>query len=222
MKNTRVRKLIYRLLFVIVTGASISLSQAEDENALHKECFKEHKGRSCVRLGTALWQSPSARLQARQAFAKGCELKIESACTLKEMPINEGAVAIGSAKPEAAGPIVPGIEMTGPAQFKVSRSAARRFAGDLEYTLQSAKLNPEKTNGKISGYRFTEIKKHSVFEALGFRRNDVVLKINDQEIHSPSEAAQLLPQLLYGPTDRYAVKISRAGQDLVQNFEIVD
>jgi|GEM_PF-5174962 len=209
-----------RILFVLVTCASISLSQAENLNSLNTECFKQNKGRSCVRLGTTLWQTPQKRDEARAAFAKGCELKIESACTLKDLNKESGTAAevARDSKPESS-PV--GIEKTGPLNYKVSRQAAVKYAGDLENTLSTAKmvLNVNK-KGETQGYRFKSIEKGSVFAALGFQQNDVITHVNDQKIASPGDAMSLLPTLLYGATDEYAVRVVRGGQNLTQQYEI--
>lgn len=205
-----------RILFVVVTGASISLSQAEDQNALHKECFRQSKGRSCVRLGTSLWQDPQQRNEARAAFAKGCQLKVESACTLKDM----GMPAAGESAKSQEGKL-DGIEMTSPTNYRVSRKVIAKYASDLETTLSTAEMTKQKSDGKVVGYRFKSIDSESIFAALGFLKEDVILRVNDQTIATPEDAMTLLPSLLYGSADQYVVQMSRGGLVSSRRYDIV-
>jgi hypothetical protein len=216
-KTPRSKKIAYRLLFVAVTCAAIPLSQAEDQTKLYKECFRQNKGRSCVRLGTTLWQTPAKRTEARAAFTKGCELKIESACTLKEM----GVSTSDQAKPVADASS--GIEKTGPSSYKVSRGTVMKYAQNLDETLSTAKMVTSTTkSGEAQGYRFKSIDKDSVFAALGFQQNDIITQVNEQKIVSPTDAMNLLPTLLYGATSQYDVQMIRGGQPLTQKFQIVE
>ena len=206
-----------RILFVAVTGASISLSQAEDQNALHKECFRQDKGRSCVRLGTTLWQDLQQRNEARAAFAKGCQLKVESACTLKDL-----GVATAGETPTNHNTNFDGIEVTGPTSYQVSRKIIAKYAGDLESTLSTAEMTKQNTDGKVVGYRFKSIASESVFAALGFLKDDVILRVNDQSIATPDDAMMLLPSLLYGSANQYVVQMSRRGQVSSRRYHIVE
>lgn len=226
MKPPVLRTVTSRILFVVVTCASISLSRADDLPGLNKECFQQKKGRSCVKLGTTLWQTPARRAEARAAFAKGCELKIESACTLKDMPsasTEDGDVGIGTAKPESKPTAAfKGIEKTGPAKYQITRSAAMKYAGDLDGTLSTAQMETGVTKGEPLGYRFKSIEKNSVFSALGFLPGDVIIKVNDQKISTPADAMSLLPSLLTGETDLYAVHMMRDGHPLTQQYQITE
>lgn len=215
-----------RILFVVVTCAAIALSRADDLPGLNKECFQQKKGRSCVKLGTSLWQIPARRNEARAAFAAGCDLKIESACTLKDMPAStseEGDVGIGTAVPEAKSKhAIKGIERSGPSKFKISRTTAVEYAGDLDNTLSTAEMEANVVKGVRQGYRFKSISKTSIFSALGFLPNDVITRVNDQEIKSSADAMSLLPSLLTGQIELYAVHMIRDGRSITQQYQIAD
>lgn len=233
VESMKLRKSVYKNLFarfliVVVTCAAIPLSQAEDQNQLNKECFRQNKGRSCVRLGTTLWQSEEKRADARRAFAKGCELKIESACTLKEMGVSTADTAdknlAGGSAQNAGGTDkteISGIEKTGPTSYKVARGTLTKYAGDLDNTLSTAEMVSQKTKGAAVGFRFKSIDKESVFEKLGFRVGDVVTQVNDQKVTTREDALAILPGLLYGSTESYRVRLIRDGQAVTQDFQIV-
>jgi len=201
-------------LLVLSLFSVFSCSAAAETADLHKECFAQNKGRSCVRLGTTLWQTPASRDEARKAFAKGCELKVESACALKDL---KPAAAAAAEKP----PETKAVQKKGADLFIVSRSAALSYAADMQNTLSTAKMEAEKKpSGAVSGYRFVEIEEGSVFAALGFLVKDIVTHVNGRAITSPSEATAMLPGLAY--KDRFAVQIIRGGKNAVQNYQLVD
>lgn len=202
LTKTVSKKITIRLLFAAVTFAAISLSRADGLSDLNKECFQQKNGRSCVKLGTTLWQTPTKRDQARAAFTKGCELKQESACTLKDMPAPSTA-------PE-------------PVTINIPRGKALGYAANLSQTLATAEMEPYKQNGKTEGWRFKSIEPISIFRDLGFKPGDVILKVNNQKISSPNEAMTLLPALITGETDLYKIEMTRDKRTYIQTFQIID
>ncbi len=204
------------ILFTIL----LAIAHADD-SALRKECYEQSKGRSCVSLGTALWQNKLTRDDARKAFTKGCELKEESACTLKNLKSKDsGAVVAAPGKAEAV--FIPkGIKSTGLNQFTVQRSAALAYAQDLPNVLAQAKMQEQKLeNGTVQGFRFKEIEKPSVFDSLGFHKEDVITHVNGRAVNSASQATAMLPSLAY--QQRYEIKIIRAGKTVVNKYQVVD
>ncbi len=206
--KTVFNKILVRLLFAVVTCASISLSRAggsADALAeLNKQCFEQNKPRACVKLGTTLWQTPANRSRATAAFRKGCELKEESACTLAKMPSGVN------------------VTVAAPTKVKIPRAKVLRFAGDLDGTLSTARMEPRVVDGVTEGYRFVTIEKSSVFHELGFLPGDVITQVNDRRITAPADAMGLLPALLTGETESYAVQVLRNGQSLTLPFQITD
>lgn len=261
------------MIYLLLTGL-VAFAQTAN---LQKECFEQNKARSCVRLGTTLWQKPESREEAKKAFVKGCELKEESACALKEMkvaaapaPVPKAAAdskaatatapaaglkTAGEAKPaaevkattdvkvtpdvkaateanspsadtktsETAKPAakVGAIQKTGPTTFKVSRSAALGYAKNLEATLASATMEAKAgANGAVEGYRFVDIQNGSVFEALGFTKEDVVTHVNGRAVNSPSQATAMLPSLAW--LERYEIKFIRGGKPQVHKYQMTE
>lgn len=185
------------LLFTIVNTAWAQVPE------LHKECFTGRRGRSCVRLGTTLWQNPSTRDAALQAFKRGCELKEESACTLKNLKTE-----IAKAPLKAR-------------EFHIERAKALGYASDLDKTLNGATMEPDRNSDKtVRGYRFVSIEAGSVFSTLGFNKGDIITHANDQPMTSPTDATALLPTLIY--TDRYEVKFQRDGRSLTNTYILED
>lgn len=191
---------------------------------LKKECFEQKKGRSCVSLGTGLWQKPETRADARRAFEMGCKLKEESACTLKDLKAPAGPAPTQSPAPQspAAKPTaIYGIEKTGPQTFRIDRAEALKRAQNLSEVLSQAEMEPFKLpGGHVQGYKFKSVEKNSVFEALGFQKDDVVTRVNDKPVTTQSEAAALLPTLVY--EERYKVKVLREGRPLEFIYDLTE
>lgn len=218
---------------MILFALLISLSHAASDDAqMRKECFEQNKGRSCVRLGTTLWQDKTTRSDARKAFEKGCELKQESACELKEMKSKDQEVTVAPAPAKTNTPdlvtptpktaIIPkGIKSKGLNQFSIERSAALAYAQDLPNVLEQAAIQEQKLeNGTIQGYRFMEIDKPGVFDSLGFQKEDVVTHVNGRAVNSASQATAMLPSLAY--QKKYEIKVIRDGKTVVNKYDVVD
>ena len=121
------------------------------------------------------------------------------------------SVAVYSAK---------GVKKINANNFELSRTEVLRYVGNLDATLAQAKMEPNKVNGKVNGYRFASLDKGSVYESLGFKAEDVVTHINDQEVTSPAVAQSMLPSLIL--ETEFAVKLIRKGKTLTQIYRVAD
>lgn len=264
------------MILLLITGL---VAHAQTAN-LNKECFEQNKARSCVRLGTTLWQKPETRVEAQKAFVKGCELKEESACALKDMKVAANAGAAPAATPTpmpSAAPSAPAvvpapmpttkaaaptpapiptpssepskgnppthgtpaltetpaqakapakttnsaIKKTGPASYKVSRAAALGYAQDLPTTLAGARMEAKTgAGGVVEGYKFAEVHSGSVFEALGFAKEDIVTHVNGRAVNSPAQATAMLPSLAW--LERYEIKLIRGGKPQVFKYQMTE
>ncbi|MEK6532240.1 MAG: PDZ domain-containing protein, partial [Deltaproteobacteria bacterium] len=67
--------------------------------------------------------------------------------------------------------------------------------GNMGKVVTDARLMPYSEEGKISGFKISEIKQGGVFSLIGLREGDVLVKVNDYAIDSPEKGVQLLTGL---------------------------
>lgn len=82
--------------------------------------------------------------------------------------------------------------------INLEKATVKEALRDLSKVLGQAGMNPfvpTGGEGKVQGFRFTEIKKAGIFDHLKFQIDDVVLQVNDLEIDSPTKAMDLYNQL---------------------------
>ncbi len=183
---------------------------------LHDECFKQNKARSCVQLGTGLWQTPARRPEAIAAFQKGCALKEPSACTLKNLQIGPAQTTAPVQSPKEPVPHSKlHVRAKGPGAYTVKRSEALEFASDLQASLKD--VGVEATH---DGYRIAELQPTSPIFAAGFRTGDEINEVNGYSIQTPTAAMAVLATLPV--QDRFTIHYRRAGKAAQTSIYIED
>ncbi len=79
--------------------------------------------------------------------------------------------------------------------FVIDQRALETVLGNMGKVLTDARLMPYSEEGKISGFKISEIKQGGVFSLIGLREGDVLVKVNDYAIDSPEKGVQLLTGL---------------------------
>ena len=114
----------------------------------------------------------------------------------------------------------PASEVTqqSPSTFVVDRESVEAATQDMNKLLTQARLVPNFTGGAADGFRIFSIVPESLFEKAGLRNGDIIHSINGVELKDPEKAFQIY-QLLKD-TDRFAIDLVRAGQNLSLNYEV--
>ena len=102
----------------------------------------------------------------------------------------------------------------------LKRSEVDRYIQNLPALLQQARAIPyiEPGTGAIGGFRLVEIQPGSLYENLGFKRNDLIKNVNGEPVNSPAKAMELYNSL---KTDSsIAIDIERNGRMQTLNFSI--
>lgn len=130
-------------------------------------------------------------------------------------------IAGGSKTPTLTGPQdentfrEPGFERV---ENKVSMSTDYRdriVKQDLAQVLMQATATPHLENNQITGFKLTQIEKDSIFQKSGLLDNDIITKINGNELKSVAKAISLLKSLK-NETD-FSIELVRGG-----NVEVID
>ena len=104
--------------------------------------------------------------------------------------------------------------------FSLKRSDVDRYIQNLPALLQQARAVPsiEPGTGAINGFRLVEIQPGSLYENLGFQRNDLIKNVNGEPVNSPAKAMELYNSL---KTDsNIAIDFERNGRMQTSNFSI--
>ncbi len=127
-----------------------------------------------------------------------------------EIP-KDNAVTFGVKEPVAAGP---GIDKKGEFEFTVDQALITAQTSDLGAVLQQARMVPNivpGTGGQVAGFRFVAIQPGSVYEKLGFKPMDVIKKVNNDDVNSPTKAMEMYNALK--TEGRITLTVERNGRD---------
>lgn len=98
-------------------------------------------------------------------------------------------------KPIAAAPVqstvASGVVAASPGGTGIiDQRALNASLDNIGQAMTDARLLPSMKDGKVEGFRLSEVKPQGVFGALGLKNGDVLAKINDFPIDSPEKAIQ--------------------------------
>ena len=122
--------------------------------------------------------------------------------------------------PVAALGTMPGsaVAQTGAGSFVIDQKALNATLDNIGQAMTDARLLPSMKEGKVEGFRISEVKPAGVFGMVGMKNGDVLLRINDFAIDSPEKAIQSLAALK-GQT-RLKLDMVRDGQPTTFNYDI--
>jgi len=84
--------------------------------------------------------------------------------------------------------------------------------------MTDARLTPSMKDGKVEGFRVTEVRSGGIFSLVGLKNSDVLLRINDFPIDSPEKAIQSL-SVLKGQS-RIKLDLLRDGRPASLTYDI--
>ena len=137
--------------------------------------------------------------------------------------ISPAAGGGGSTTP-GGNPQVPGIHggplaaVTGAGSFVIDQRTLNASLDNMGQTMSDARLLPSIKDGKVEGFRASEVKPQGIFGTIGIKNGDVLLRINDFPIDSPEKAIQSLASLK--GQNRIRLDLVRDGQPATFNYDI--
>jgi general secretion pathway protein C len=147
--------------------------------------------------------------------ADSVEIDLNGRRTSVLMPSAASPQTAGTSTAPAAGMAV---AQTGTGSFVIDQKALNATLDNIGQAMTDARLLPSMKDGKVEGFRISEIKPAGVFGMVGIRNGDVLLRINDFAIDSPEKAIQSLAALK-GQT-RLKLDLVRDGQPTTFNYDI--
>lgn len=133
------------------------------------------------------------------------------------------AAAEAAAAPPAGIPAAPApagglAAPTGGGNYVVDQRALNAALDNIGQAMTDARLLPSLKDGKVEGFRASEVKPQGIFGTIGIRNGDVLLRMNDFPIDSPEKAIQSFASLK--GQSRIKLDLIRDGQPTTFNYDI--
>ncbi|HEY6009484.1 MAG TPA: type II secretion system protein GspC [Geobacteraceae bacterium] len=107
---------------------------------------------------------------------------------------------------------------TGAGSFVIDQRALNAALDNIGQAMTDARLLPSIKEGKVEGFRASEVKPSGIFGTVGIRNGDVLKSINDFPIDSPEKAIQSFVSLK--GQSRIKLDLIRDGQPVTFTYDI--
>ena len=141
--------------------------------------------------------------------------------TVKTKIMTPTALASETAPP----PSVPGAPagdtlaaQTGSGSYVIDQRLLNAALDNIGQAMTDARLLPSIKDGKVEGFKVSEVKPKGIFGTIGLKNGDVLLRMNDFPIDSPEKAIQSFASLK--GQSRIRLDLIRDGQPTTFNYDI--
>lgn len=110
------------------------------------------------------------------------------------------------------------VEQVSDTQWIVDRESMLANTRNLNRFLMQARTVPYKKRGRIAGFRITSISPGSIYEKIGLRNGDVLLRVNRQNLDDPSKLFGLYKDMRN--KRHISILLSRSGRDQTFYYDI--
>jgi general secretion pathway protein C len=132
-------------------------------------------------------------------------------------PMTPPAASSGQAQP-AGQPGVLAVAATGAGTYIIDQRALNAALDNIGQAMSDARLLPSQKDGKVEGFRASEVKPNGVFAMVGIKNGDVLQRLNDFPIDSPDKALQSFIALK--GQNRLKLDMIRDGRPVTFNYDI--
>jgi general secretion pathway protein C len=154
---------------------------------------------------------------------------------LVEVGKERAFILINNKKVELLTPMTPPATVSGPVQaaaantmtavahqggnsFVIDQRALNQALDNPTQAMTDARLLPSQKDGKVEGFRASEVKPNGLFSMIGIKNGDVLLRLNDFPMDSPDKALQSFIALK--GQNRLKLDLIRDGQPATFNYDI--
>jgi len=88
-----------------------------------------------------------------------------------------------------------GSSVSGSVSRVIDKRVLNAAMDNISQTMTDARMLPNQKNGRVEGFRISEIKSDGIFAKLGLKDGDILLRLNDFPVNSPDSALQSLVAL---------------------------
>jgi len=188
-------------------------SMRETYALIQKNSSKEER---VFRLGDTVFSAGTLASVAKESveiLAGGSKVRIT---TPNSAGGQSQAGASGIQAPQVMGQVA--AAQPGGGNFVIDQRMLNASLDNIGQTMTDARLLPSMKDGKVEGFRVSEVKPQGVFGTVGIRNGDVLLRINDFPIDSPEKAVQSFASLK--GQNRIKLDLVRDGQPATFNYDI--
>jgi len=107
---------------------------------------------------------------------------------------------------------------TGSGSYVIDQRALNSALDNIGQAMTDARLLPSVKDGKVEGFRASEVRPGGIFATVGIKNGDVLLRVNDFPIDSPEKAIQSFASLK--GQSRIRLDLVRDGQPSTFNYDI--
>lgn len=124
------------------------------------------------------------------------------------------------AAPAQPGPPQGGVSVAnvGGGNFVIDQRALNAALDNPAQAMSDARLLPSQKDGKVEGFRASEVKPNGLFALVGVKNGDVLLRLNDFPMDSPDKALQSFIALK--GQSKLKLDLIRDGQPATFNYDI--
>lgn len=165
----------------------------------------------------------SVRPDSATIMTPAGRIKLELAKIIKTVEEKPSAQEVKT--PAAAGDkkIVPAkevafIKQTGKQDFVLDREGVQESLKNPQRVLTDARMLPNMVDGKQTGFKVSEVKGGGIYDKLGLRNGDILLKINALDLNSPDSGIQAFSTLK--GADRITLNIIRNEQKITMSYQV--
>lgn len=179
--------------------------------ALVQKAGKEER---VFRLGDTVFETGplvSVGKEVAEILVNGRRVKIFS-------PTAAGAEAARQSQPVAPAGNTALAAQVGAGSYVIDQRTLNASLDNIGQAMTDARLLPSIKDGKVEGFRASEVKPQGIFGTIGIKNGDVLRAINDFPIDSPEKAIQSFASLK-GQT-RIKLDLVRDGQPTTFNYDI--
>jgi general secretion pathway protein C len=106
----------------------------------------------------------------------------------------------------------------GAGSYVIDQRTLNASLDNIGQAMTDARLLPSTKDGKVEGFRASEVKPQGIFGTIGIKNGDILLSINDFPIDSPEKAIQSFASLK--GQSRIKLDLIRDGQPTTFNYDI--
>jgi general secretion pathway protein C len=117
-----------------------------------------------------------------------------------------------------AGHAITAVSNNGAGNFVIDQRALNAALDNPAQAMSDARLLPSQKDGKVEGFKASEVKPNGVFAMIGIKNGDVLQRLNDFPMDSPDKALQSFIALK--GQSRLKLDIIRDGQPQTFNYDI--
>ena len=110
------------------------------------------------------------------------------------------------------------VASSGAGSFVIDQRALSAVLDNPAQAMSDARLLPSQKDGKVEGFRASEVKPNGLFAMIGIKNGDVLLRLNDFPMDSPDKALQSFIALK--GQSRLKLDLVRDGKQQTFNYDI--